>query len=348
MISSARLAQGKLLSKVSNLGFELNQEAQANILTEEALKTSAIEGEQLNKESVRSSVAQHLGLPSAGMPPSNRSIDGLVEVLLDATQQFEQPLTTTRLKHWQAALFPTGQVGLRPIQTGKWRKRNEPMRVLSGPIGKEKIHYEAPPGKNIEAEIKQFLLWWKTTLNKEEGIIRSGLAHFYFVTIHPFEDGNGRIARALTDMALAQDENLNRRYYSLSSQIMEERKEYYRILEKSQKGELNVTEWLKWYLGCHERAVTNAEKLIENVLAKSRFWQKHNQANLNSRQIKIVNKLLNAGKQGFQGGLTTRKYVSMAKISRATAFREISELLDKGFLKKNPSKGRSSSYNLNW
>lgn len=347
LISSARLAQGKLLSKVSHLGFKLNQEAQADILTEEALKTSAIEGELLNRDSVRSSVAQHLGLPSVGMPHSNRSIDGLVEVLLDATQQFDKPLTAIRLKRWQAALFPTGQVGLRPIRTGKWRKPNEPMQVLSGPIGKEKIHFEAPPGHHVDKEMKQFFNWWKNCF-KEEGIIRSGIAHFYFVTIHPFEDGNGRIARALTDMVLAQDENLTCRYYSLSSQIMEERNQYYKILEKSQKGDLNITEWLMWYLGCYERALKKAEQIIGVVLEKTLFWQTHHQTDLNTRQRKVVQKLLDAGKEGFQGGLTTRKYLSIAKVSRATAFREISELVEKGFLKKNRSKGRSTSYNLKW
>ncbi|MBI3292173.1 MAG: Fic family protein [Elusimicrobia bacterium] len=348
LISKARLAQGKLLAKVARLGFKLSREARADILTEEAVKTSAIEGERLNRESVRSSVARHLGLPTAGLPPSNRSVDGLVEVLLEATQNYDKPLTAMRLKRWQAALFPTGYSGLTRIQVGKWRGQKHPMQVVSGAVGRERVHYEAPPGNRVEEEMRRFLSWWKTRLGQEDGLLRSGLAHFYFVTIHPFEDGNGRIARALTDMALAQDEKLPTRYYSLSSQIMEERDDYYGVLEACQKGTGDVTEWLRWYLGCHTRAVEGAQKLIADVLAKAEFWQYRSQTAINERQRKVVNRLLDAGKGGFQGGLTTRKYVSMTQVSRATAFREISGLLEKGFLLQNPAKGRSASYDLNW
>lgn len=346
LISKARLAQGKLLTKVASLGFKLGREAQADILTEEAVKTSEIEGERLNRESVRSSVAKHLGLPAAGLRPANRSVDGLVEVLLDATKNYEKPLTVTRLKRWQAAFFPTGYSGLRKIQTGDWRGAEHAMQVVSGPVGREKVHYEAPPGKKVAKEMKQFISWWNTSLRNEDGLLRSGLAHFYFVTIHPFEDGNGRIARALTDMALAQDEKLSTRYYSLSSQIMEERDDYYTILELSQKEEGDVTAWLKWYLGCYARAVEKAEKLIAKVLAKADFWHWRQQTAINERQRKVVNRLLDAGKGGFEGGLTTRKYVSMTKVSRATAFREISDLLEKGILHQNPAKGRSVSYDI--
>lgn len=348
LLSKARLAQGKLLTQVAGLGFGLSREARADILTEEAVKTSAIEGERLNRESVRSSVARHLGLPTAGLPPANRSVDGLVEVLLDATQNYSRPLTSARIKRWQAALFPTGYSGLMKIRTGRWRGREHPMQVVSGAVGREKIHYEAPPGERVELEMNRFLSWWKTSQSREEGLLRSGLAHFYFVTIHPFEDGNGRIARALTDRALAQDEKLPARCYSLSSQIMEERDDYYAVLETSQKGRGDVTGWLQWYLGCHSRAVTKAGKLIADVLAKAGFWQRQDQTELNERQRKIVNRLLDAGREGFQGELTTRKYVSLAKVSRATAFREISDLLEKGILRQNPAKGRSASYDLNW
>ncbi|MBI3626769.1 Fic family protein [Candidatus Uhrbacteria bacterium] len=348
VISKARLAQGKLLTKVTSLGFKHSQEACADILTEEVIKTSAIEGEKLNRESVRSSVARHLGLPAAGLPATNRAVDGLVEVLLEATQKHDKPLTEARLKRWQAGLFPTGWSGLSKIRVGEWRATHEPMRVVSGPMGREKIHYEAPPGGRVEKEIKQFLSWWGSSLNQEDGLLRSGLAHFYFVTIHPFEDGNGRIARALTDMALAQDEKLSTRFYSLSSQIMEERKDYYDILEKCQKGDGDVTSWLKWYLECYTHAVEKAEKLIADVLAKARFWQDKSQVEMNERQRKVVNRLLDVGKGGFQGGLTTRKYVSMAQVSRATAFREISELVEKGVLVQNPAKGRSVNYDLKW
>lgn len=347
-ISKARLAQGKLLTQVEHLGFKLTREARADILTEEAVKTSAIEGEHLNRESVRSSVASHLGLPTAGLPPVNRFVDGLVEVLLEATQNYDKPLTAARLKRWQAALFPTGFSGLTRIRVGKWRASGQPMQVVSSAVGREKIHYEAPPSDWIEKEMERFLSWWKNSCGQEDGLLRSGLAHFYFVTIHPFEDGNGRIARVLTDMALAQDEKLAVRYYSLSSKIMEERDNYYDALESCQKGNGDVTEWLHWYLGCHARSVEGAQRLIADVLAKAEFWQRHNQTVIHERQRKVVNRLLDAGKGGFQGGLTTRKYVSVARVSRATAFREISDLLEKGLLRQNPAKGRSVSYDLNW
>ena len=348
LVSRGRKAQGILLARVRSLGFEREGEAQAAILTEEALKTSAIEGERLNRETVRSSVARHLGLPTAGLPAATRSVDGLVEVLLDATQNYGQPLTAARLKRWQAALFPTGQSGLKTIRTGKWRGPRLAMQVVSGSVGREKIHYEAPLGKRIEGEMRQFFSWWDKSLGNEDGLLRSGLAHFYFVSLHPFEDGNGRIARALTDMALAQDEKLSVRYYSLSSQIMEERDNYYAALETSQKGRVDITQWLEWYLGCYGRAVEKAEKLIAGILATAEFWHHHSQTQINERQRKVLNRLLDAGKGGFQGGLTTRKYVSMAKISRATAFREILQLVGKGFLRQNPAKGRSTSYDLNW
>lgn len=346
LISQARKRQGLLIARVRNLGFELEGQAQADILTEEAMKTSAIEGERLNQESVRSSVARHLGLPEAGLTSAARSVDGLVEVLLDATRAYDKPMTAKRLKGWQAALFPTGYSGLSRIRVGKWRG-DKPMRIVSGPIGREKIHFEAPPGDRVEKEMRRFLSWWTSSLKSEDGLLRAAMAHFYFVTIHPFEDGNGRIARALTDMALAQDEKLKARYYSLSSQIMDERDEYYRILEKCSKGS-DVTDWLSWFLGCYTRSVEGAEKIIANVLAKAEFWQKHQHLEMNERQRKVLNRLLDVGKGRFQGGLTTRKYVSMTKVSRATAFREISDLLEKGILLQNSAKGRSVRYDINW
>ena len=223
------------------------------------------------------------------------------------------------------------------------------MRVVSGPIGRERIHFEAPPGERVGEEMNQFLTWWKSHSQKMEALLRAGLAHFYFVTIHPFDDGNGRIARAITDMALAQDEKLSIRYYSLSSQIMEEREAYYHILEKSSKtNNLDVTDWLVWFLGCYQRAIERSDDVIGHVLAKANFWQRHGQTVMNERQKKVVTRLLAAGKEDFEGGLTTRKYVSIAKVSRATAFREISDLLEKKILRQNPAKGRSASYDLNW
>lgn len=348
LLGRARLLQGDFLGRVKRLGLRLGEEAQADILTEEAVKTAAIEGERLNPQMVRSSVVRHLGLREAGLVPVTRSVDGLVNVILDATQKYEKPLSADRLKGWHAALFPTGYSGLHKIRVGQWRGK-EPMQVVSGPMGKEKVHFEAPPGGTVESEMRQFLRWWESGRKDTDGILRAGLAHFYFVIIHPFEDGNGRIARALTDMALAQDENMSVRYYSLSSQIMEERKAYYDILEKcSSRGRTDVTEWLVWFLESFERAIKRSDKIIGNVLAKADFWQVHVQTELNERQKKVLNRMLDAGPGGFEGGLTTRKYVSMTKTSRATAFREISDMVDKKVLRQLPGKGRSVSYDLVW
>lgn len=347
-LGQARLAQGNLLGRVRCLGFKLGEEAQADILTEEAIKTAAIEGERLNPQMVRSSVARHLGLREAGLISATRSVDGLVEVILDATQKYDQPLSANRLKGWHAALFPSGYSGLHRIQVGQWRGK-EPMHVVSGPVGREKIHFEAPAGEAVEAEMQEFLRWWKSSRKTTDGILRAGLAHFYFVTIHPFEDGNGRIARALTDMALAQDEKLATRYYSLSSQTMEERDGYYDILEKCSKSvSTDLTKWLVWFLECFQRAIQRTDKIIGNVLAKADFWQEHAQAELNERQKKVLNRMLDAGLGRFEGGLTTRKYVSIAKTSRATAFREIADMLDKKILRRLPGKGRSVHYDLIW
>jgi Fic family protein len=348
LLGQARFTQGNFLARVKRFGFRLGEEAQADILTEEAIKTAAIEGERLNPQMVRSSVIRHLGLRQAGLISATRPVDGLVEVILDATQKYNQPLFADRLKGWHAALFPLGRSGLHKIRVGQWRGK-VPMQVVSGPVGKEKIHFQAPPGETVEAEMRQFLRWWESSRKATDGILRAGLAHLYFVTIHPFEDGNGRIARALTDMALAQDGKLNVRYYSLSSQIMEEREGYYDILERCTKGDsVNVTKWLVWFLECFERAIQRSDKIIGNVLAKAEFWQEHTQAELNVRQKKVLNRMLDAGPGGFVGGLTTRKYVSIAKTSRATAFREIADMLDKKILHQLSGKGRSVHYDLVW
>lgn len=348
LLGQARLAQGNLLARVKRLGFKLGEEAQAGILTEEAIKTVEIEGERLNPQMVRSSVARHLGMRSAGLIPATRAVDGLVEVILDATQKYDKTLSVNRLKGWHAALFPSGYSGLHKIKVGQWRGK-EPMHVVSGPVGREKIHFEAPPGEVVENEMKAFLRWWESSFKATDGILCAGLAHFYFVIIHPFEDGNGRIARALTDMALAQDEKLNIRYYSLSSQIMEERDEYYDILEKcSKSSSIDVTKWLDWFLKCFQHAIQRSDKIIGNVLAKADFWQEHAQVELNERQKKVINRILDAGPGNFIGGLTTRKYVGIVKTSRATAFREISGMLDKKILRQLPGKGRNVRYDLIW
>lgn len=347
LLGKVRFSQGVLLGRMSELGFSLSEEARAEILVSEAVKTSAVEGTVLNLDSVRSSVARRLGLPSAGLPSADRYVDGIVEVLLDATVNYGSALTKERLLGWQAALFPTGFSGLHRINVGKWRGK-EPMRVVSGPMGRETIHFEAPPYERIEREIKRFLAWWSKSNGVINGLVRAGIAHLYFVTIHPFEDGNGRIARALTNMALAQDEKLEKRFYSLSTQIMAERNKYYDILETSQKGKLDITDWLTWFLQCTERAITNAEKIVSKVMAKASFWKKNEATEMNGRQRKVINLLLDVGPGGFVGGLTTRKYVSIAKTSRVTAYREITDLLEKGILKQNEGKGRNASYDINW
>ncbi|MBI5024729.1 MAG: Fic family protein [Candidatus Omnitrophica bacterium] len=345
LLGKARQTQGKILTRVRSLGLALTHEAQAEVLTEEAVKTSAIEGEVLNRDSVRSSVARHLGLPQAGLPRAERHIDGLIEILLDAAKNHAKPLAGKRLKGWQAALFPTGYSGLHKIRAGKWRDTD--VQVVSGPVGRERVHFQAPPGERVDQEIKSFLLWWEKSPGNTEGFLRAAIAHFWFVTIHPFEDGNGRIARALTDMALAQDEKLPVRFYSLSSQIMEERNAYYAVLEKCSKGGRDITAWLEWFLGCLIRAMERSETIIAKVLAKVEFWQRHSQTTMNERQRKVVNRLLAAGVGQFQGGLTTRKYVSLTKTSRATAFREIADLVEKKVLVQNSkSNGRSVSYDL--
>ncbi len=348
LVGKARLEQGKLLARVQGLGFELGREAGVDLLIEEVVKTSEIEGVQLNRDSVRSSVATHLGIETVGLPQPSRSVDGLVEVLLDATRQYDRPLTAGRLKSWQAALFPTGYSGLLRIQTGEWRSGEDPMQVVSGRMGKEIVHYEAAPSSLVENEMEQFLHWWKESRGEIDGLLRAGLAHFYFVTVHPFEDGNGRIARAITDMALAQDERTAIRFYSLSSQIMKERKQYYEVLERSQRADVDVTNWLSWFLESYTRALKSSMNLIGRILEKAAFWNHFSQTVLNERQQKVVNLLLDVGRGQFLGGLTTRKYSSVAKVSRATAFREITDLLEKKMLVQNPSKGRSTNYDLNW
>lgn len=346
-LGKARFSQGLLLGRMSELGFNLSEEARAEILVNEAVKTSAVEGTVLNLDSVRSSVARHLGLPSAGLTPADRYVDGIVEVLLDATTNYGSALTVEKILGWQAALFPTGFSGFHRINVGKWRGK-EPTKVVSGPIGREKVHFEAPPHGKIKHEMKQFLSWWSKSNGVMDGLVRAGVAHFYFVTIHPFEDGNGRVARALTDMALAQDEGLEKRFYSLSTQIMAERNQYHSILESSQKGGLEITDWLIWFLQCTERSIVNAEKIVSKVMNKASFWKKHMNVEINTRQRKVINLLLDAGPGGFIGGLTTRKYVSIAKTSRVTAYREIANLLEKRLLRQNEGRGRNASYDIDW
>lgn len=349
-LGNCRFQQGALLAQMKELELDLKTQARAEILTQEVMKTSEIEGERLNPDAVRSSVARRLGLPIAGLSSArDRQADGVVDILLDATLNYEKKLTEERLFGWHASLFPTGYSGLNKIRVAAWRDdRNGPMRVVSGPISREKIHYEAPPAERLAAEMNRFIYWWETSHHEMDGLLRAAVGHLQFVAIHPFEDGNGRIARTLTEMALAQDEKLSARYYSLSAQIMTEREAYYQILDHTNKGDGDITEWIKWFLDCMVRAILESGKLLANVMRKARFWQLYAQTGLKERQGKIINRLLEAGPGGFEGGLTNRKYAALGHVSKATAQRELADLVQRGILCLSPSRGRSTSYDLFW
>lgn len=345
-LSDLRVLQGKLLGRAASLDIKLEAEAQGAILVEEAVRTAEIEGQKLNRDAVRSSVARRLGLPR-GVGAHDRNVDGLVEVLLDAVRNHDKPLTLARLNGWHAALFPTGHSGLHKIRAGTLRG-SSPMQVVSGPMGREKVHFEAPPKEKLDEEMRLFLKWWNSSRGSMDGILRAAAAHLRFVTIHPFEDGNGRLARALTDMALAQDERSNVRFYSISAEIMQKRDEYYKALEDVQRCRADATRWLLWFIKCLSASIEHSQEIISGVFMRTDFWRLHTQTELNARQRKIINKMLEAGKGKFIGGLTTRKYVNLAGTSRATAFREIADMLDKKVLRQLPGKGRSAHYDLIW
>jgi len=341
-LSEVRHRQGRLIGRMETLGFPLRDEAVLQTLTEEVLKSSEIEGEILDREQVRSSIARRLGMDIGGLTPADRNVEGVVEMMLDATQRYAEPLTEERLFGWHAALFPTGRSGMTKITVGGWRTdKTGPMQVVSGPMGKEQVHYEAPGAGRLKREMKRFLDWF----NKDDGmdlVLKAGVAHVWFVTIHPFDDGNGRIARALADMLLARSEQSAQRFYSMSAQIRQERKAYYDILERTQKGDLEITPWLEWFLDCLNRAFDRAETTLAAVLKKARFWDRVADTPLNDRQKKILNQLLN----GFEGKLTTVKWAKLAKCSHDTALRDIEDLMRKGILVKDAAGGRSTSYSL--
>lgn len=342
LLGAVRHQQGRVLGTMQALGFSLQAEALLQTLTQEAVTSSAIEGEQLPREQVRSSLAQHLGIPVAGLVPAERRVEGVVEMLLDATQHFATPVTAKRLGNWQAALFPTGRSGLQRIQVGSWRTgRRGPMQVVSGPVGREQVHFEAPAADQVAAEMQQFLSWFNTERSLD-AVLKAGLAHLWFVTIHPFEDGNGRVARALTELQLARADASAQRFYSLSAQLRQERAAYYAQLEAAQKGSLDVTAWLTWFLGCLSRALTTTEQTLAKVLAKAHFWERHASVTLNARQQKLLHQLLD----GFEGKLTSTKWAAIAKCSQDTATRDIQALLDAGILVKEAAGGRSTSYRL--
>ena len=341
-LTEIRHRQGRLLGRMEGLGFALQKEAELETLTLDVLKSSEIEGERLDPEQVRSSIARRLGLDAGGTEPADRDVEGVVEMMLDATQQFAAPLTSDRLFAWHAALFPTGHSGMRKIIVGAWRDdATGPMQVVSGPVGKEKVHYEAPAAPLLPDEMGRFLTW-ANDADRTDAVLRAALAHLWFVTIHPLDDGNGRIARAIADWQLARSENSAQRFYSMSAQIRHGRNDYYDILERTQKGTLDVTPWLEWFLGCLGRAFDGTEATLEAVMRKARFWERAARLTINDRQRLVLNRLLD----GFAGKLTTKKWAVLAKSSHDTALRDIQRLIDEGLLKKDEGGGRSTSYSL--
>jgi Fic family protein len=341
-LAAVRHKQGRLLGGMQALGFELRAEASLVVLTSTVVKSSAIEGEVLDPEAVRSSIARHLGLDAAGLRRPGRDVDGVVEMMLDATRHFATPLTEERLFGWQASLFPTGRNGLGRITVGAWRPtEGGPMQVVSGAFGKEKVHFEAPVAERLPSEMARFLQWFNAPTGLDP-VLRAAIAHLWFVTVHPFEDGNGRIARAIADMLLALADGTPDRFYSMSSQIEAERKDYYLELEAAQKGGLDLTRWLAWFLGCLDRAIEGADTALATILNKARVWQRLQPHPVNERQRRVLNRLLD----GFQGSLTTSKYAKLARCSADTALRDIQELLERGVLVQNQGGGRSTSYRL--
>jgi Fic family protein len=341
-LAAVRHKQGRLIGRMERLGFNLRAEAALQTLTEEVVKSSEIEGEILDRDQVRSSIARRLGMDIGALAPADRHVEGVVEMMLDATEKYSESLTAERLFGWHAALFPTGRSGMSKIVVGAWRtEQSGPMQVVSGPIGRERVHYEAPVAGRLDNEMKAFLEWFEGGVSTDP-VLKAAVAHLWFVTIHPFEDGNGRIARAIADLVLARSENSGQRFYSMSAQIRKERSAYYDILEETQKGELDITPWLQWFLDCLDRAFDGAESILANVLDKARFWEAHAGSSFNDRQRLVINRLLD----GFEGKLTSSKWAKLAKVSQATAARDVDELIERRILQKDAAGGRSTSYSL--
>lgn len=340
-LAAVRHRQGRLIGHMEVLGFPLREEAVLQALTEDVVKSSEIEGEVLDRKQVRSSIARRLGMDIGGLVEADRNVEGVVEMMLDATQNYAQPLTAERLFGWHAALFPTGRSGMSRITVGAWRTAEAgPMQVVSGPIGRERVHYKAPASERLDAEMSRFLNWFETAA--PDPVLKAGIAHLWFVTIHPFDDGNGRIARAIADLALARAEGTAQRFYSMSAQIRVERKTYYDMLESTQKDDLDITPWLSWFIGCLDRAFDGAETILASVMRKARFWESVAGQPLNERQRKVINRLLD----GFEGKLTNAKWAAITKASSDTALRDINDLVQRGILVKDPAGGRSTSYSL--
>ena len=341
-LARARHLQGRLVGQMETLGFRVREEAVLRTLTDDVLKSSDIEGERLDADQVRSSVARRLGMDIGGLKPPDRHVEGVVEMMLDATQRYEEPLAQERLFGWHASLFPTGRSGMHPVRIATWRDDSAaPMQVVSGPVGRERVHFEAPAAGRLEEEMRRFLDWFNGD-SIAEPVLKAARAHLWFVTIHPFDDGNGRIARAIADMTLARSERSSQRFYSMSAQIREERGEYYRILEQTQRGSLDITPWMEWFLGCLTRAIEGTGTALSGAIARARYWEKLRDVSLNERQRLVINMLL----EGFEGKLTTSKWAALTKSSSDTSLRDIQQLVDRGVLVRNPEGGRSTSYSL--
>ncbi|MES2778764.1 MAG: Fic family protein [Bacteroidota bacterium] len=341
-LGKLRNKQGRILGKMQAMGFKLREEALLKTLTLDVQKTSEIEGELLNSNQVRSSLARKLGLDVGGLVRSDRHVDGVVEMMLDATQQYQKPLTKKRLCEWQKYLFPLGKSGNFMVRTGQYRKdETGPMQVVSGALGKERVHYEAPPASVLNEEMVSFLKWFNTR-HDVDPVLKAALAHLWFVTLHPFEDGNGRIARALTDMLLARADESAQRFYSMSAQIRLQRNQYYDILERTQQGKLDVTDWVKWFMQCLMAALHATDDTLDDVLRKGKFWEMHAKTIFNARQQQVLNKLLDA----FEGNLTSSKWAKLTKSSPDTALRDIQDLIDKKVLRKTEGGGRNTSYEV--
>lgn len=339
VFGEVRLMQGKIIGQMNALGFSVKEEATLSALTLDVVKSSEIEGELLNYEQVRSSIARRLGINTAGLVPSNRHIEGIVEMMLDATQRYTLPLTEKRLFGWHAALFPTGYSGPYEIEVGRYRTGE--MQVVSGAMGKEKVHYEALKPQLVKPEMDNFLDWFNND-NTLDPVLKAAIAHFWFIIIHPFDDGNGRIGRAITDMLLARAEGSGDRFYSMSSQILTERKRYYEVLQSVQYSSGDITEWLDWFLHCLKNAMLATENITQNILRKAEFWKKHKDVSINERQRLILNRLFD----GFEGKLQTSKWAKIAKTSTDTALRDIKDLVEKGILQQTNEGGRNANYEL--
>ena len=341
LLSEVRLLEGRIAGMMGGLGFDIQSKTSLDVMTEDVIRSNEIEGILLNADRVRSSVARHLGIPTEGLPEPDHYTEGVVQVMIDAVRNYSEELTEQRLFNWHAALFPTGRSGIHPITVAGWRVGEEPMQVVSGASGKEKVHYEAPASADVPKEMALYLDWVNNE-NNTDPVLKAAIAHLWFVAIHPFDDGNGRITRAITDMLLARSERSSKRFYSMSNEIKVLQKEYYEVLEKTQKGDGDITYWLLWFLGCFDKALSSTENTLSSVLSKARFWEVHKDLRVNERQRKIINMQFD----GFFGKLTTGKWAKIGKCSTDTALNDIRDLVNKGVLKKNDEGGRSTNYSL--